>query len=339
MQARTKLRSGKGFARRLVGILGGLATVVLLATAVPAGAAGTLDQSQTSDSAGTECLCAPFSRLGQTFTAGTTGNLDQVDLLLYRVGSPGNLSVEIRPVSDGVPSNTILSTATVAESSVPVGNPGWVSVPLSAPAISTAGTQHAIVLSAPGASCGGPCDSFYAWGSALGDPYAGGDAVTSVDSGASWFPLIGLDNTPLDRAFKTYVTPLHPNCNGVPATIYVGADGRIVGGPGNGQLYQGTLIGTTSSDVMVGTNGKDTIGGRGRNDLICGLDDDDTLRGGDGDDTLVGGLGKDVLDGDDGSDTLTGNADADKFKGGGGRDTATDYTPAQGDTKTNVEVF
>jgi hypothetical protein len=173
-----------------------------LATAVPASAAGSLDQSQNNASAGTECLCEPFFSLGQTFTAGITGNLDQVDLLLYRAGSPGNLTVQIRTVSGGVPSNTILSTATVAESSVPVGDPGWVSVPFSVPAISTAGTQYAIVLSAPGVSSASP---LYGWGTALGNPYAGGDAVTSVDSGANWFPLIGPDNTSLDRAFKTYV--------------------------------------------------------------------------------------------------------------------------------------
>jgi hypothetical protein len=40
-----------------------------------------------------------------------------------------------------------------------------------------------------------------------------------------------------------------------------------------------------------------------------------------------------------GKDTLTGHAEADRFKGGAGRDTATDFTAAEGDTRTSVEIF
>jgi hypothetical protein len=102
--------------RRLLSLALAAATVAtFLTTAAPAGAAGALDQSQTGTSAGTECLCEPFSRLAQTFTAGVTGNLDRVDLVLVRLRSPGNLTVEVRAVSGGVPSNTVLSTRTVAE--------------------------------------------------------------------------------------------------------------------------------------------------------------------------------------------------------------------------------
>ncbi len=37
------------------------------------------------------------------------------------------------------------------------------------------------------------------------------------------------------------------------------------------------------------------------------------------------------------NDTLTGGIGADQFKGGSGTDTATDFTPAQGDTRSSVE--
>jgi hypothetical protein len=195
------------FASRVVGLLGVLAALTLVATAPPASAAGTLDQSQTSSTAGEEPFGGPFFMLAQTFTAGITGDLDQVDLLLNRVGNPGDLTVQIRTVSGGVPSSTILGGATVAESSVVEGFLGWVSVPLSLPVTSTAGGEYAIVISAPGVSCGTPCLSFYAWGTALGNPYSGGDAMTSVDSGSTWFPLVGNDNVTTDRAFQTYVTP------------------------------------------------------------------------------------------------------------------------------------
>ena len=36
---------------------------------------------------------------------------------------------------------------------------------------------------------------------------------------------------------------------------------------------------------------------------------------------------------------MTGGLGADKFSGGVGIDTATDFTPGQGDTETGVEIF
>jgi Ca2+-binding RTX toxin-like protein len=130
-----------------------------------------------------------------------------------------------------------------------------------------------------------------------------------------------------------------PTCDGVAATIYVGADGRIVGGPDNGKLYRGKLNGTPSADVMVGTAGRDEFAARGGNDRICGGEGKDELEGGGGHDALFGEGGNDVLDAGGGNDTMTGGLGADKFRGGAGTDTATDFTPAQGDTKTGVEVF
>src|SRR5437588_3771144 len=104
-------------------------------------ATGTLDQSQTIFDAGFEGLSTPSFRLAQTFTAGLTGSLDQVDLLIARNGSPGDLTVEIRSASGGVPSTTVLASAIVSESSVtPGGIRVWVSVPFNIPAGSIAGT-------------------------------------------------------------------------------------------------------------------------------------------------------------------------------------------------------
>jgi hypothetical protein len=179
-----------------------VAVLAALTVVGSAGATGALDQSQPIFNAGFEPLSAPFFWLAQTFTAGVTGSLDKVDLLLARNGSPGDLTVEIRSVSGGVPSSTVLAAATVTESSVtPEGFPVWVSVPFVAPAASSAGIQYAIVISAPGVDCGTVC---YQWGTALNDPYPAGEALDSVDSGSTWFsPGAGLD-----RAFQTYVTSL-----------------------------------------------------------------------------------------------------------------------------------
>ena len=162
-----------------------------------------------------------------------------------------------------------------------------------------------------------------------------------------------------------------PTCNNLTATIYV-KNGKIVGGPDNGKTFTGKLKGSKNADVIVGTEGNDTIEGDNGNDVICGLggndtlrgnngDDyidggsgndkvdggsgndtliggegDDTLEGNDGNDTLNGGSGKDRLEGGKGNDTLTGGPGPDKFSGGPGTDTATDFNPAEGDTKDSI---
>lgn len=130
-----------------------------------------------------------------------------------------------------------------------------------------------------------------------------------------------------------------PTCNGQTATIYVNAQGRVVGGPDTGKLYTGKLRGTSGADVIVGTGGNDDIDANGGNDTVCGGGGNDVLEGAGGHDRLLGEDGNDTLVGAGDNDTLTGGLGADKFQGGSGRDTATDFTPAQGDTKTGVEVF
>jgi Ca2+-binding RTX toxin-like protein len=117
-------------------------------------------------------------------------------------------------------------------------------------------------------------------------------------------------------------------------------------------------IGTTTAgpDMIFGGNGDDTINAGGGNDLVCGGNGGDTIRGGDGNDLILGGggndtleggndndiidggTGNDILRGDAGDDTLTGGSGADSFDGGPGNDTVTDFNPAQGDTKTGVEI-
>ena len=140
-------------------------------------------------------------------------------------------------------------------------------------------------------------------------------------------------------AFEFVPAPTAPMCNGQTATIYVNNQGIIVGGPNNGQVYKGHHTGTSGADVIVGTSGKDSISSRGGNDVICGGDNNDELEGGAGRDTILGEGGNDILAGEGGNDTLTGGPGADRFRGGDGTDTATDFTPAQGDIKFGVENF
>lgn len=110
-----------------------------------------------------------------------------------------------------------------------------------------------------------------------------------------------------------------PVCNGLLASIFVGPDGFIVGGPKDGKIYNGILVGTSDDDVMLGTPLDDRINGLNGDDTICGVRGNDDLRGNNGDDTLVGG------------------DDSDNYKGGGGIDTVVDFQPFEDDGATNVE--
>jgi hypothetical protein len=180
--------------------------VALAALVAPASAAaGTLDQSQTNFNAALGF--GAQRQAAQTFTAGMSGNLDQVDLYLRRVtalpmeppcNSGSGITVEVRTVSAGVPSNTVLASVNLPASSVPEAF-GFVSVPLPVTAV-TVGTQYAIVASAPTASCGEFLP--YDWGAATGNPYSGGVLLVKLDGGSSWM----VQGT-TDAAFKTYVGP------------------------------------------------------------------------------------------------------------------------------------
>jgi hypothetical protein len=189
----------------------GVAVLCVIAV-VPAAARAALDQSQTAPFDGGATIYG-LSPEAQTFTAGIDGRLYQVDLLLFRRGDPGDLTVEVRALSGGVPS-TVLASATVPQNNVLLAPGGWVSVALSPSAPSSVGTEYAIVLSAPNADP--DMGSEHDWLGSRGDPYPRGQALGTLDGGATWF----VQGT-FDQAFKTYVAPATnrpPDCSGVSAS-------------------------------------------------------------------------------------------------------------------------
>jgi hypothetical protein len=160
--------------------------------------AGTLDQQQPDGGAGK--LVDSVQSVAQTFTAGISGGLDQVDLnLVTPVATPtAYLSVELRDVSGGAPGGMILASQSVPVSRVS-GVAAFVSVTFAPPAPVVAGSHYAIVAytATPGAN---------AWGwtfSSAVDPYPGGGIFSTTNSPPSgpWTPAIR------DFAFKTYVVP------------------------------------------------------------------------------------------------------------------------------------
>lgn len=211
MRLRAVLSAGPG-ARRigrhrtLAGIVTVGLAVFVLTTAGAAGAAGSLDQSQTGSDF-TEFLNSPVSSVGvmfaQTFTPGITGNLSQVDLVLgqgINCVADAPLDVAIETTSGGLPSNSAIASASLPQASVPTA-PDWTSVQFSpAPAVA-AGVQYAIVLSSEASNCtnGGPP---YEWRSNHGGglaTYSGGQFAHTADAGAHWL----LDNW--EGTFRTYV--------------------------------------------------------------------------------------------------------------------------------------
>jgi hypothetical protein len=171
---------------------------VLLA---PAGAAaGTLDQFQT-DASGGGFFVHSNQSLAQTFTAGFTGGLDQVDLYLEKTGTPAQpLTVQIRDADAGggivTPGSIVLASAILPASSV---SNGFNSIALSTVPVD-AGTPYAIVAftTSPFA----PADS-YVWDVAsTPDPYPGGEARRSFASPPTTWIFSGDD-----LAFRTHVVP------------------------------------------------------------------------------------------------------------------------------------
>jgi hypothetical protein len=179
-----------GFAR--TGIATMLLAVGLLVLAGSA-SAGTLDQKQEDTSNCSSTVSAPQT-IAQTFTAGKTGDLDQVDFNVSGIAgdSPqGSVTVQIQGVttllSGDVPNGVTLATETVT----PVAD--WNPVALSPTVPVVGGTKYAIVLSTG--------DLQVSWaGSTVANTYPSGNSADNV-LGSGWTPRPAA----CDQAFRTYV--------------------------------------------------------------------------------------------------------------------------------------
>ncbi|RZS87499.1 hypothetical protein EV189_2930 [Motilibacter rhizosphaerae] len=87
------------------------------------------------------------------------------------------------------------------------------------------------------------------------------------------------------------------------------------------------VVASLSVRVQVDGNGAGTLNGTELPDVLFGQGGNDTLRGAGGDDLVSGGAG---------DDTLTGGTGADVFRGGAGTNKVTDFSSAEGDTKTEA---
>jgi hypothetical protein len=183
---------------KLVGLIAGCG----LLFAPGAALAGTLDQQQTDTSDGNYGIESAQS-MAQTFTAGITGGLDQVDLSLFQFGGTPSapLYVEIRDVSGGAPGANILANQSVPPTAVS-SSPSFVPIAFPSAAPVVAGTQYSIVAFSFASLGGG---MYWLWkGSSNANSYPGGAAFNSSPPLASWMAEPPGSN---ELAFKTYVVP------------------------------------------------------------------------------------------------------------------------------------
>lgn len=222
-RAQGRARSGRATLTSFLALIGAL--VSLLAVPVAASAAGTLDQHEEGATFNSG-FNADSSAHAQTFTAGITGVLDHVEVLLSRTAcDPGNLTVQIRTTTPGGdPTSTVLASATVPSSSVTTSfPPDWESVAFATPPPSVSGTRYAIVLTAPDGSIPvDPGDPFcyYSWFATEGNPYAGGQGYVSFDGGSTFSA-----EPSSDYNLRTFVAP--PDTTPPDTSITSGPSGTV----------------------------------------------------------------------------------------------------------------
>jgi hypothetical protein len=185
----------------LLGVLPGL----LQFQAASAASDPVLDQSQTlQNTSGMVGIVEP--RLGEVFTAGVSGILDRVSVMLENYAPDpacGPVNISIRAVTDeGLPSEEEVGSGTIPLSAIPpAGSPAWVDVLLVSPARVTADTGYALLLSISTNTIG---DCFVLWGGYGGadfKPYPRGYQV--VKPLGNWEKVL----TNQDQTFTTYVWP------------------------------------------------------------------------------------------------------------------------------------
>ena len=185
----------------------GITVLVLAVSGTAANAAPILDQSYTVSPVNFGAAVFVQNSRAQTFTAGVSGLLSQVDLQLWReTGTTADLTVEVRRTSSGLPllgAGDLLGTATVTAAQVGVTgfSTAFVSVSFSGvPIAISAGDVLALVLTSTASSP----SNWYLWATAVsGAPgYAGGTGFYRQSGGT-----FVAEN---DSGFRTYVTESVP---------------------------------------------------------------------------------------------------------------------------------
>jgi len=157
---------------------------------------GALDQQNTSLS-GSGNSITTTQWIGQSFVPAISGQLVQVDINLFCAGGCSGtvpITVQVRSTSLGLPTATVLATATIASFTSGAGT--YYSAVFGSPATLTAGTTYSLNARVSAANPSGT----YAAQFSTGSPYSSGTQVATTNSGTSWFTIA------TDLGFRTYMT-------------------------------------------------------------------------------------------------------------------------------------
>lgn len=146
--------------------------------------------------------CYGIDWVAQTFTPATAHKITSVKLLLYRLGSPGTITVGIRETDvEGHPTGDDLCSGTTNGNTLPTGSPyEWREITLGDGYNLDADTKYAIVVRA----VDGDTSNRLQWRWDETSPtYAGGYVETSDDSGSTWESY-----TDADLMFEDWGEPL-----------------------------------------------------------------------------------------------------------------------------------
>ncbi len=152
----------------------------------------------TGDDSGWETGIYGADRWGaQTFTASANYAIHSVKLKLYKIGSPGNITIHIQGVDGSdLPDNTDLAAGTYDGDSLGAATGAWVEIILTSPANLTSGTKYAIVIKA----LSGDSNNTLCWRRDISSPsYTNGSDKWTIDAGVTWN-----DTTNYDLMFETY---------------------------------------------------------------------------------------------------------------------------------------
>jgi hypothetical protein len=139
----------------------------------------------------------------QTFTLSASHKITKVVLKLYRVGSPGTISVSIQGVDgNGKPDGTSVSTGTLDGDTLTTNSDGtWYDVTMSS-ALLVTGTQYAIVAFA----LSGDDDNRVGWRTdSSAASYSGGSYYSTTDGGTTW-DIVATS----DYMFEEWGNPFNP---------------------------------------------------------------------------------------------------------------------------------
>jgi hypothetical protein len=195
----------------------------------------------------------------QTFTPGVAHTIKSVKLKLYRVGSPGNVTVSIRATSSGHPAGSDLCSGIINGNGLTTNTSGaWYEITLGSGYNLSASTQYAIVVRAPSGTYPPSPANYLVWRRDASSPtYGGGCREGSTNGGSTWTsrtdrdmmfeewgnraPMATAQNLSVNSCSTLTVTLNGTDADGDALTAY-----KISALPSHGNLYDGTGTGGTN---------------------------------------------------------------------------------------------